>query len=243
MKIKNLKIFASTILVGSILLTPVFDSIGENKNVEVSTTIENNYPEWLQLQENPQYVDELLQTIYDYPVDLVSLFEERGVKVILLGKNGILEKIYNLPTLKGMYSTSERVIYVETYRRGNILNSYKSKKEIKQYTTEEFNVRVAKNTLLHELGHYFDLNTGIVSFYNSFKEIYLEEKDNFRKTREFLVENNKVEANIANQNEYFAEAMTCYILYPEDLLEYCPKTYEVIVNHINEYNNQNKKTK
>lgn len=238
MKIRNLKIFASTVLVGSILLTPV------NALLETSTTIEETiYPNWLVLEENPKYVDELLEVIYNYPVDLVSLFEQRGMRIVLLGKNGILEDIYGQKRIKGMYSSSERVIYAETYTKSNIKNGYSYKKEVNKYSTEEFNIRVAKNTLLHELGHYFDLNTGIVSFYNAFKEIYLEEKDNFRKTREFLVENNKVEENIANQNEYFAEAMTCYILYPEDLLEYCPKTYEVIVNHINEYNNQNTKTK
>lgn len=238
MKIKNLKIFASAILVGSILLTPV------HADVEPSTSIvESTYPDWLELQENPKYVDELLQVIYDYPVDLVSLFEERGVKVVILGKNGILENLYDMKTIRGMYSSSERVIYIESYTKTNVINSYRNKKEVKKYSTEEFNLRLSREILLHELGHYFDLNTGIVSFQHYFKEIYEEEKDNFRKTREFTVENNYVEANIANATEYFAEASACYILYPEDLLEYCPKTYEVIVNHINEYNNQNTKTK
>lgn len=96
------------------------------------------------------------------------------------------------------------------------------------------NIIIARNTLLHELGHYFDAlcNSGLSGSYD-FNQIYFSEVDNFLNTTQYNVDNQRIYTNVSNPIEYFACAYSCYISYPDDLRNWCPKTFEYIDNYMN----------
>lgn len=95
------------------------------------------------------------------------------------------------------------------------------------------NARHLKMTLFHEIGHMLDFKyypgAIILSKSRTFKDIYKEEKSNFR------TDHSELEYFIADSTEYFAQAFAEYLLKPERLQERCPKTYEYIDYRVNNY--------
>ena len=99
----------------------------------------------------------------------------------------------------------------------------------KNYTKKEFNCRMAKDTLFHELGHFFDSKTNFeLSNSDTFNRFYDLEVNMFLNTSLYKIDNLGIYGNVSNVQEYFASAYSCYISYPEELNEYCPLTYEYI---------------
>lgn len=82
-----------------------------------------------------------------------------------------------------------------------------------------------ERTTLHEIGHVIDDESAFtfISHSNKFKEIYQEEKDAFR----YVVVDN-YEYCVSSELEYFAQAFSEYIINPEGLKMFTPKTYEFI---------------
>lgn len=83
-------------------------------------------------------------------------------------------------------------------------------------------------TMYHECGHVVDDKSHILyaSDTKEFKQIYLEERDNFK------VDNN-YDYFVSDEHEYFASAFAEYMLNPTRLKENTPKTYEFIKKCIN----------
>lgn len=95
---------------------------------------------------------------------------------------------------------------------------------------------MARDSLLHEIGHYLD--HGYSQYYSGsseFASIYSSEVSNFTNTLEYKIDNLGVSANIATSVEYFATAFSCYIAYPDDLRDKCPRTYEYYDRIIRSY--------
>jgi diphthamide synthase subunit DPH2 len=82
-----------------------------------------------------------------------------------------------------------------------------------------------ERTTLHEIGHVIDDESAFtfISRSNKFKEIYQEEKDAFR----YVVVDN-YEYCVSSELEYFAQAFSEYIINPEGLKMFTPRTYEFI---------------
>lgn len=82
-----------------------------------------------------------------------------------------------------------------------------------------------ERTTLHEVGHVIDDESAFtfISRSNEFKEIYQEEKENFK----YVVIDNH-EYFISSEIEYFAQAFSEYMLNPEGLKMFTPRTYEFI---------------
>lgn len=108
-----------------------------------------------------------------------------------------------------------------------------------QYTPRNDEIKIKKNSydikvvLYHEIGHMIDFkykNFIVLSNTREFKEIYEEEKDNFK------VDHSNPEYFRNNRQEYFAQAFSEYLINPERLKKNCPKTYEFIKYNIdNQY--------
>ena len=80
------------------------------------------------------------------------------------------------------------------------------------------------SSIIHEVGHFLDYSLGRVSSFPEFVDIFTEESGNltlFHKTHK---------DNYSTALEYFAESFQEYILHPNDLQNFCPKTYEYIDN-------------
>lgn len=82
-----------------------------------------------------------------------------------------------------------------------------------------------ETTLMHECGHVLDDESHIlfISWTKEFKDIFAEEKDAF-----YYVVDDNYEYYITNEKEYFAQAFAEFILNPEKLNFYTPKTYKFI---------------
>lgn len=87
-----------------------------------------------------------------------------------------------------------------------------------------------KRTTFHEVGHVIDdeISITFASASKEFKEIYEEEKEAFK----HVVADNH-EYFISTEMEYFAQAFSEFMINPEGLQEYTPRTYEFIEKCIN----------
>lgn len=85
-----------------------------------------------------------------------------------------------------------------------------------------------ERTTLHEVGHVIDDELAVKYISNSdeFKDIYLDEKDDFQ------VSNNH-EYFTSSELEYFASAFAEYMINPDRLKTFTPRTYEFIKNCVN----------
>ena len=114
----------------------------------------------------------------------------------------------------------------------------------KYLSDDEFNYIIAKDTLLHEMGHFVDEESGYrKSDTQEFIDIFYNELDNFTKTSEYNIDNLGVYTNISTPLEYFATSFSCFISYPEELKKYCPITYDyysrIMEDYLEKYNNFN----
>lgn len=87
-----------------------------------------------------------------------------------------------------------------------------------------------KRTTFHEVGHVIDDEITITFASNSkeFKEIYEEEKEMLK----YVVADNH-EYFISTEMEYFAQAFSEYMINPECLKKFTPRTYKFIENCVN----------
>lgn len=153
--------------------------------------------------------------------------------------NGVVyEKVWNaydkLPeNVKELVKEEKYKIYVVDELKSNnaeyitLGRTYSAFRIIK---ISNINLRVERTTL-HEYGHVIDDKLAIrfVSESKEFKDIYLNEKENF------AVDDNH-EYFTSSELEYFASAFAEYILDPERLKENTPRTYEFMENCINNLN-------
>ena len=87
----------------------------------------------------------------------------------------------------------------------------------------------AMDTVIHEMGHYVDFESGLVSNSEEFIVIHNDEVNLFSKT--FNTHKN----NYSTSEEYFAESFQNCYLYPTRMKETCPKTYEYIINLVENF--------
>lgn len=203
---------------------------------------EEIYQEW----GNPEYGD-YLKTVYNnLPTAILEYLKENKLRVVILEEENsvedLYEKIYH-DEVKDNHAGLTIPALSTSFIEGCLHKNYYSKYGIttNQLTKEEYNKLEIKNILIHEIGQ-IDLSSNFMFSENSFKDIYFEEVENFKKTRNFLIDGTKSTENIRDNLEYFASSFACYILYLENLMEYCPLTYQYIDTIINEitlkYKNQ-----
>ena len=131
----------------------------------------------------------------------------------------------------------ESKIYVEACIHPGYYENYPTASQ--GLTEEEFNYRIAVSTTIHEIGHIIDyVGNNKLSDTNEFYQVYINDKDNFKQTEEFIVNNRGIIANIDGPKEYFAESFAAFYLTPEDLQKYCELTYDYMSNMTNNLNNK-----
>ena len=91
-----------------------------------------------------------------------------------------------------------------------------------------YNARYIQNVTYHEFGHLLDYgyNTEYESEDDEFMNIYYAERSNFKNDYNY-------EYAVSNSTEYFAEAFAEYMKNPQQLKDNTPRTYNYIVNTIN----------
>ena len=242
--LKSIKRLTATSLVGFTLFFPEQLGKAEEQANDLPIIINYSYPSYFQPEDESIFYEEMYSKIDNLPDCIEQIIIESGVKIVIVGVEGKLENMFGYSSIKGIFTPKTNTIYVEGLVRDNVLENYRKKgvdgellKDLNDYSLSQ---KISLDTLFHEIGHIVDKFFGNVSKTNTFRKIYNEEKSSYKKTTEFRLENRKVEANIKTDQEYFASAFACYILYPEDLKEYANQTYNYINKLIEEYEKNNK---
>lgn len=236
MKIKNIKVFSTALLLISLSLNPANADIliiGEPTKIPDTPYIElEGYPSFFKVKEGARFQDELWEVVENYPINIKNLFEKYHIKLILVEQDGFLEEKYDHYGVKGIFDRRQRIVYVEALVKKGIikdcLEAGVNPEYLEGYDEESLSLKVYCGTMIHEISHAIDYIYSDFSQSDKFKTIFDKEWQNIMKTTHFNFENKLVVDNINKPNEYFATAMVVYVLYPEELQEYCPETYQFI---------------
>ena len=191
----------------------------------------------IELIDKPIYGDRLIELLNSFSDGIKNYLISNNLKVVLIdnsfGADMMFKKLYgySLISISGFtYDLPDSTtIYVEASKHPGFYE--KNHDSSKSLTEDEFNYILAKDTLLHELGHFFDASMNFeLSNSQEFNQIFNSEAKNYQKTTQYNVDNLKIYANISTPVEYFASAYSCYISYPDSLKENCPLTYNYIYN-------------
>ncbi|MBQ9279790.1 MAG: hypothetical protein IJ215_01910 [Clostridia bacterium] len=210
--LKNLKLrVISFFLIFLTLFTITFTSVGETQ-----------YPVW-KIDDSCPFTAELQELYSRLPKELRDLYAKKRLKIIVYGYDkwsGYL----------AFYYYEEHTLRMEAYVKDYI--SYFKRKGVpeemlEEYDNESLSLLVAFDSLLHELGHAYDSFAGKKnSSSKAFRKAYQEEKKMFKESKFNHIPNGNVGANLKDSVEYFASTFSCYFLFPQDLKEHAPKTYE-----------------
>ena len=185
----------------------------------------------------PKYYNDLYSSFTGMGDEWLEFFKDNNCYLTILEGENDAEVMYQQITGKNLsgsilgFTTENysytRNAYVEGCNHSGRYEKYSDSSA--GLTIEEFNKRIDISTMFHELGHLVDYIEGISSS-DDFINIYNEEVNNFQLTEEYSVNCFKIHTNIENTEEYFATAFSSYMSNKEDLLNLCPKTYDVIRN-------------
>ena len=188
---------------------------------------------------NPEYAQYLAHEFNRMPYEIDKFILDNNINIYFLPYTNSAEAYWQKDddpapgNISGFTSISEDGskkeldVFVEACIKPGYYERYASSSE--GLTQDEFNYRICKGTLMHELGHAIDVVCNYsLSDNKEFKYIYSQEKNRFRWTSEYRVENLKVDANINTTGEYFATAFAAFVCHPKNLYENCPLTYRYI---------------
>lgn len=164
---------------------------------------------------SPKYKVELLSEYNKIPQKARDIYDDVNLRITIYGYN--YYKNY-----AGLYNGD---VFVESFKLSWLGSFYKRRGVKTNLSKKELSINYAKCTLIHELGHAFDYNSGGYSFTSEFKKIYKAEKTKFTNTKYYKYPMGKIKENISNPQEYFASTFTVYVRSPKDLKKHCPKTY------------------
>ena len=191
--------------------------------------------------EDDAYYGEYLHFVFNsLPEYLLNFLNYKKTNIVLLDDEKDSDKIYQAvydekisKSILGFCDYQNKTIYIEAAIHEGYFKKYPNSS--KGLTEDEFNKLIVRNKLIHELGHlldsywYFSLSQS-----DDFSLIFKEEKEKFKQTTSYKVDNFQIEANISDAIEYFASAFACYFTHPADLMEFCPKTYTYISEYLME---------
>ncbi len=209
-----------------------------NSFITSSSEVENFIPYIVEIDGDPEYKNYAINIVSQLPLSILRILNNKNEHVILLEDDNSAEFEYKKifghkvhTSIFGFTDSSELNSYVEACLHENYYEKYNSKEY--GLSCDEFNKCIVRNILVHEIGHLVDgYNRFLLSRCSEFEETYAKEKKHFYKTKLFYIDNLGVEANISNEVEYFVSAFACFFVYPLDLLEYCPYTYNYIQKYL-----------
>lgn len=191
----------------------------------------------------PIFADELCDILRNFPSGIKEYLRLNNLNIVLLEDPYGAEYYWEasgdtlLGSIRGFTDTDNQVIYIESSMHPGYYENYYNISN--EYTEEEFNYILTKDTLIHELGHFFDTASGFnLSQSEYFYQIFNEEIVSYYNTTEFQVGNLGVYENISIPAEYFASSFSCYLNYPDSLRENCPLTYDYIDSYMKNLNKE-----
>ena len=211
-------------------LTLVF--MTTNSNVYATTNDYKNYPIYYE-EGDPKYGDYLEEAYYSLPYSILNALNRNNCHIIILEGDRDVEKLYKelynkyIKEAVGLTIPRELISFVEGCEYVGYYEKYKLESD--NILEEEFNIRIVKITLYHEIGHLLDvLSTFLLSCSSEFKRIYEKDVINVINSDWYQRDIYMLKTNMKNEKEYFAEMFAYYFVDPYTLMEYCPDTYNYI---------------
>ena len=181
---------------------------------------------------NPEYAERLKYDLAHINKGLLKYYENRGFWIVILDGSKSAEDLYYqmfdyyYNSIRGFTALDNSGVYVEGCKMPGYYEKY-AETSAKGLSEDEFNYRIARDTLIHEMAHCMDGGySQYISGSSDFQSIYHTEMNNFTNTIEYKVDNLGCYTNISTSVEYFATAFACYVFYPESLRANCPRTYD-----------------
>lgn len=201
--------------INSSYLSPNKVAVASDKVVEVPKVEEvpkvddqpvKTYPSFVEIiGVSNDYADKVLNNYYRIPENVRSCFENFG-GVLSITNEDLGAKFYN--------DSNMHIVAVTDYKG--------SKKEC------SINIGVKDSSaVLHEMGHFIDYYCGLFTDTEEYKAIWDSEVEAFKSFH------STADANTNTPMEYFAESFQVYIESPNQLQQYCPQSYDYIVNTLN----------
>ena len=194
------------------------------------------------------FIIALSQPYIEVTLEREALIQARTIEDIEIEESGDIASVNKLSVETNYLKIPEkiRVMYREDGGRIIVGNDFRKDFELTEktggifvldydeennptYTIYVEDSMYTATTVVHEIGHYVDCKTGYISESEEFEVIYKEEMGNF------VDKYTPPEHNYNTVQEYFAESfMKCFVD-TEDMQNVCPKTYEFIMNVVNNF--------
>lgn len=164
---------------------------------------------------SPKYKTELKKEYNKIPASARQILDDSNIKITIYGYN-------RYRNYAGIFNGD---VYLESYNVSWLRSFYRRRGVYSSLSNKNLSINYAKSTMIHELGHAIDYNSGRISLSKEFKKIYKAEKKKFMKTSYYKYPMAKIKENINSPQEYFASSFDAYVRSPKDLKKHCPKTY------------------
>ena len=156
---------------------------------------EKQYNITIQYEETAPNIDHAInQALNEIPENIIQRFEDEGWTIVVCYRLPSMEYKDTIFSAVGITSSADKLIQLESF------------------------AGIAKETLIHEFGHYVDMTNNRFSNSKEWIELYKEEWENlYILTRSFH--------DVDSPSEYFAEIFNWYLKAPQAIETLCPKSY------------------
>lgn len=144
------------------------------------------------------------------PENVTEKFEAVGGKIIIT-ETSLTERFKLNVEAAGVYR------YVEHSNGDTIYEIW-----IKTRSEEDY-------ALIHEMGHFIDRESDMVSDSKEFQAIHSEEVE------KFASKFHTSQGNYSTTKEYFAESYQFCVAYPKEMQRVCPETYAFVMNVVENF--------
>lgn len=184
--------------------------IQENKEVQKDIeTQQVNYEELIvnSADYNSNYVNAIIKQLSYMPPKMLSDFKDKGWKICIVSENE-------------MYSViGKRQLQMYSIDKSQFIKGY-TKIEDKTIYLTYHSITLRDNTIIHEIGHYYDIENAWLSCTEEYRNIYEKEKSSLNSTT----------TQINSNRELFAETFE-YVILEETQYEDL-ETYQYVENII-----------
>lgn len=211
-------------------------SLNRGEEVYIINTLSNS--DWVKIKWNDTegYCNGKYLVDTKEEIDQIDSIEHDGsINIIGDISNNLVNDVYFYyekiaVNVRNRFKNDGWTVSITTENLANRFNYLSGVLALTNYENKEIliaNKSSAKNAIVHEFGHFIDHVSGTVSISNEFNSIYTEELNNF------ISWHATHPNNYSTIMEYFAECYQECVCHPNDMQQYCPKTYDYIMSVAN----------
>lgn len=176
---------------------------------------------------NALFVNQLRNDTRLFPDYVKASLEREGFTICLTGNVLSLDGHSYSEDLLGYISFNKREIWIRTKTYAGIKDVVARRYgyDMSGSSDADISHNMSQATMYHEVGHYVDYKFGNASESAMLSSIRAAEQSAYESTYYYKTCSF---GQITDNGEYFAEAYSCYLMAPTQLMNSCPQTYAYI---------------